>query len=86
MFEHAVAIDGGEVINDEIIKEATKLRANVRELCEKLDSGMKPSDTIASMDIEVEEVEQKPAFDNKLYYIGGAIAVAIIILVIAFLK
>ena len=86
VFEHAIAIDDGDVLNDEIIKEATKLRENVKELCEKLDSGMGAKDTISSMDIEEEEVERPAPLDNKLYYIGGAIAVIVIILLIAFLK
>ena len=86
VFEHAIVIDGGEVLNDEIIKEATKLRASTKELCDKIDSGMSAKDTICSMDIEPPVVEEKPSFNNKIYYIGGAIAVAVIILLIAFLK
>ena len=86
VFEHAIAIDEGEVLNDEIIREANKLRESTRELCEKLDSGMSAKESIKAMDIEPEITERPAALDNRLYYIGGAIVVAIIILVIAFLK
>ena len=86
VFEHAIAIDGGDVLNDEIIREATKLRENVKELCDAIDSGKSAKEAIGAMDIEAEEVEAPPAPSNKLYYIGGAVAVAVILLLILLFK
>ena len=86
VFEHAIAIDKGEVLNDEIIREATKLRESVRELCEKLDSGMSASDSITSMDIEEDEPERPASFNNVPFYIGGGIVVAVILIIIALIK
>ena len=82
MFESAVAVEGGEVLNDEIIREATTLRESVSQLREALQNNERVGDAFASI-IPPEDVpEVEPARDNKMFYIGGAIVAAVVILVI----
>lgn len=85
LLECAIAIDEGEVLNDEIIREAVKLRSAVSELCEKLDSGFSVKDAISSMDEGEQTPDEPVAHDNRAYYIGGAVVVAVILLLILLL-
>ena len=81
MFEAAVAIEDGDVLNDEIVREATTMRANVKELIEALETSENTTEAFSSL-IPVEDEEPvKPVQHNNVpYYIGGAVVVVLILL------
>ena len=81
--ETAVAIEDGEILNDEIAREATTLRQSVQEILDALEDPITKSafDNV----LEDEEPEQEyPTFDNRMYYIIGTIVVIIVIIAVAF--
>lgn len=81
MFEAAVAIDDGEVLNDEIVREATTMRANVKELIEALDTNENAAEAFSSLIPTDDEEPVKPVQHNNVpYYIGGAVIVVLILL------
>ncbi len=80
-FEAAVAIDGGEILNDEIAREAATLRESVRELLAALDEHETVKDAFeAIIPKNDDERETAPAPSNLFYYVGGGIIVVLIIL------
>ena len=84
--ESAVSIEGGEILNDEIAREATTLRQSVKEILDALECHSAKDAFDAVMPEEDEEEPERPAFDNKMYYIIGGIVIALIIIGVAIFK
>ena len=83
IMECAVSIEEGEVLNDEIIREITLLRQNIKEITDKIDEVGSAKDAFAILAKEEEpEVADAPVASNKSFYIYAGIA-AIVILIIA---
>ena len=82
ILEGAVAIDEGEVINDEIIREANKLRRSVDEILFALENSSDVGKAVRSLMPEDEEEEPRPVYNNKMYYIGGIVIAVIITIVL----
>ena len=83
--ECAVAINDGEVLNDDLANECAKLRANVKEITDTLGNAEDKTEAFASIcRIEEEPEEDRPApLSNKYFYLSAAVgAVAILLLVL----
>ena len=81
MLEAAVAIEDGDVLNDEIVREATTMRANVKELIEALETSETTAEAFSSLVPIDDEEPIKPVQHNNLpYYVGGAVVVVLILL------
>ena len=82
VLECAVAVDGGEVSEDEMLREIGSFKANVKDYYEKIENaGVEGAlDEVAS-ETEEKKPEEK-VYDNKMFYIvGTAIGVAALVLV-----
>ena len=84
--ESAVAIEGGEILNDEIAREATTLRQSVKEVLDALEGHSAKDAFDAVMPVEDEDEPERPVFDNRMYYIIGGIAIILIIIAVAIFK
>ena len=82
ILEGAVAIDEGQVLNDEIIREADKLKKSVQDILSALEETSDIKAAVLSLMPKEEKPEPRPSFDNKAYYIGGIIIAAIITFVL----
>lgn len=86
LLEGALAVDGGEVLNDEIIREANKLRRSVDEILSALENHSDPREAVRSLAPPEEESQPRPVFDNRMYYIGGIIIAVIITVVLVLMN
>jgi hypothetical protein len=84
--EAAVAIENGEILNDEIAREASTLRESVKEILEALEVHSVKDAFDAVIPHDDEDEPERPAFDNKMYYIIGGIAILLIIIGVAIFK
>jgi hypothetical protein len=84
--EAAVAIENGEILNDEIAREASTLRESVKEILEALEVHSVKDAFDAVIPHDDEDEPESPAFDNKMYYIIGGIAILLIIIGVAIFK
>lgn len=85
ILESALSITDTEVSPEEIRNEIGLLRKSAKEICDKQNETGDFDQTFKSFETEEEPIPEGPKYDNKKFYIGGAIAiVALIILVILF--
>ena len=81
IFESAVAIHDGEVIDSELTAEAAKLRENVKEILDKITSEDGVEDDFRRVCSEEEkEVPEVPVRSNKMFYIAAGVGAAALIL------
>ena len=86
LLESAISITDGEVSSDELRNEISILRGTAGEICEKIKETGDAKEAFKSFELPEEELPESPKYDNKKFYIGGAIAVAVILILIIIFK
>lgn len=84
LFECALSISDGEVSSDEMAAEIKSVRANVREICDKLDLSLPINEAFASVcDAESPDEDETPApaRSNKVFYITAAVMFIFLIVI-----
>ncbi|MBQ9071175.1 MAG: hypothetical protein IJY23_07520 [Clostridia bacterium] len=86
ILECALSITDGEVSPDEMLREVTAVRDNMKQILEKLDETKDVEKAFASFEPEEEPVADEPKYDNKKFYIYAGLAVAVILLLVLLFK
>ena len=87
ILESAVSVSDGDVVDDEILREVSTLRENLKEVFAKVDES---NDANAAFDAIEEEtslpIPEQKVYDNKKFYIYASIFAAAVIIVLLLSK